>query len=298
MHVAITGATGLIGSALSEALRSRGHRVTGITRSPPGPEQLQWAPDRRQIDAAGLRGVDAVVHLAGEPIAARRWTPAVKRRIIDSRVNGTTLIAQTLADLDGGPRTLISVSGIDYYGDRGDEPLTEQSAPGDTFLANVCKLWEASADPARAAGIRVVHPRIGLTLTPRAGVLRRLLPLFRFGLGGTFGSGRQFWSWIGLEDTVGILLHALTDDRVVGPVNTTAPHPVTNATFIKVLASVLHRPAVLPIPRFGPWLVYGEMADVLVFHSQRVLPEAALANGYIFAHPQLDAALRSALSGR
>ena len=297
MHVAITGATGLIGSALSAALRERGHRVTGITRSSPGPDQLRWAPERRHIDAEGLRGVDAVVHLAGEPIAARRWTLAVKRSIIDSRVNGTTLIAQTLADLDDGPRTLVSVSGIDYYGDRGDEPLTEQSPPGDTFLANVCKLWEASADPARAAGVRVVHPRIGLTLTTRGSALPRMLPLFRLGLGGRFGSGRQFWSWIGFEDAIGILLHALTTDAVVGPVNATAPEPVTNATFTRVLAEVLHRPALLPVPRFGPRLVYGEMADALVFHSKRVLPEAALASGYTFVQPELEGALRSALQG-
>jgi uncharacterized protein len=295
MHVAITGATGLIGTALSAALRDRGDRVTGITRSSPRADQLQWSPERRQIDAAGLRGVDAVVHLAGEPIDARRWTPAVKRRITDSRVDGTTLIAQTLADLDDGPRTLVSVSGIDYYGDRGDEPLTELSPPGDTFLANVCKLWEASADPARAAGVRVVHPRIGLTLTSRGSALPRLLPLFRLGLGGRFGSGRQFWSWIAFEDAVGILVHALTNDAVVGPINATAPEPVTNATFTRVLARVLRRPALLRVPRFGPRLVYGELADALVFHSKRVLPEVALASGYAFVHPQLEGALRSAL---
>jgi uncharacterized protein (TIGR01777 family) len=295
MHVAITGARGLIGAALSGALRDQGHRVTGITRSHPRAGELQWSPSERRIDAGGLRGVDAVVHLAGEPIAAGRWTPAVKRRITESRVDGTTLIAQTLADLDDGPRTLVSVSGIDYYGDRGDELLTEASPPGDTFLANVCKLWEASAEPARQAGIRVVHPRLGLTLTRRAGALPRLLVLFRLGLGGRFGSGRQFWSWITLEDAVGIIVHALTSDTVAGPLNATAPEPVTNATFTKVLSGVLRRPALLPVPRFGPRLVYGEMADTLLFHSHRVLPEATLASGYAFRHPQLAAGLRSAL---
>jgi uncharacterized protein (TIGR01777 family) len=295
MHVAITGATGLIGTALSGALRDQGHRVTGITRSHPHAGQLQWSPGERRMDASGLRGVDAVVHLAGEPIDAKRWTPAVKRRITDSRVDGTTLIAQTLAGLDDGPRTLVSVSGVDYYGERGDELLNETSPPGDTFLANVCKLWEASAEPARQAGIRVVHPRLGLTLTPRGGALPRLLPLFKLGLGGRFGSGEQFWSWIALDDTIGIIVHALTNDMVVGPLNATAPEPVTNATFTKVLGGILRRPTVLAVPRFGPRLVLGEMADTLLFHSHRVLPEATLASGYTFRYPQLEAGLRSAL---
>lgn len=296
MHVAITGASGLIGTALSTALRDQGHQVTGITRSQPRAGELQWSPSERRIDAAGLRGVDAVVHLAGESIDAGRWTPATKRRITGSRVDGTTLIAQTLADLDDGPHTLVSVSGIDYYGDRGDELLNEDSPPGDTFLANVCKLWEASAEPARQAGIRVVHPRIGLTLTLRGGMLPRLLPLFKFGVGGRFGSGQQFWSWVGLDDAIGVIVHALTNDTVAGPLNATAPEPVTNATFTKVLGKVLRRPTLLTVPRFGPRLVYGEMADTLIFHSQRVLPEATLASGYRFRHPQLEPALRSALA--
>lgn len=296
MHVAITGATGLIGTALSQALRADGHRVTGITRSQPGPDQLQWSPSEQRIDSGGLRGVDAVVHLAGEPVAAHRWTAQAKRRIKDSRIDGTRLIARTLADLDDGPRTLVSVSGIDYYGDRGDEVLTERSAPGDTFLADVCKVWEASADPARQAGIRVVHPRIGIILTARDGALRRLLPLFRLGLGGRFGSGQQYWSWIALDDVIGVLSHALTTASVTGPLNTSAPEPVTNATFATVLGKVLSRPAWLPVPSFGPRLVLGEMADAMVFHSKRVIPEATLASGYTFRYPDLEAGLRSALN--
>ena len=295
MHVAITGATGMIGTALSQALRAAGHRVTGITRSQPGPDQLQWSPSDQRIDAAALRGVDAVVHLAGEPVAAHRWSAQVKRRIRDSRISGTTLIAQTLADLDDGPRTLVSVSGIDYYGDRGDEVLTERSGPGDTFLADVCKVWEASAEPARQAGIRVVHPRIGIILTTRDGALPRLLPLFKLGLGGRFGSGRQYWSWIALDDVIGVLAHALTTASVAGPLNATAPVPVTNATFTTALGKVLGRPAWLPVPSFGPRLVLGEMADAMVFHSKRVMPEATLASGYTFRHPDLEAGLRSAL---
>jgi hypothetical protein len=296
MHVAITGATGFIGTTLSAALRAAGHRVTGITRARPGPGQLQWSPGDHRLDAAGLRGVDAVVHLAGEPIASGRWSPQVKRRILDSRVDGTTLIARTLANLDDGPHVLISVVGVDYYGDRGDEPLTEASPPGDTFLADVCVRWEASADPARDAGIRVVHPRIGLVLASHGGALPRLLALFKLGLGGRFGSGRQYWSWVTLEDVLGIVLHALTNDAVEGPLNATAPEPVTNATFTTVLGRVLRRPALLAVPRFGPRLVYGEMADVLLFHSQRVLPEATLASGYTFHRPRLEDALRSILA--
>jgi uncharacterized protein (TIGR01777 family) len=295
MHVAITGATGMIGTALSQALRAEGHRVTGITRSQPGPDQLQWSPSDQRIDAAALRGVDAVVHLAGEPVAAHRWTAQAKRRIKDSRISGTTLIAQTLADLDGGPRTLVSVSGIDYYGDRGDEVLTEHSGPGGTFLADVCKVWEASAEPARQAGIRVVHPRIGIILTSQGGALQRMLPLFKLGLGGRFGSGRQYWSWVTLDDVIGVLSHALTTASVTGPLNTTAPEPVTNARFTTVLGKVLSRPAWLLVPSFGPRLVLGEMADAMVFHSKRVVPEATLASGYTFRYPDLEAGLRSAL---
>lgn len=295
MHVAITGATGLIGTVLSSTLRDLGHRVTGITRARPGTDQLQWSPSDERIDAVRLRDVDGVVHLAGESIDSARWTAPVKRRIAESRVQGTRLIARTLADLEGGPRTLVSVSGIDYYGDRGDELLTERSAAGDTFLAGVCSAWEAGAEPARQAGVRVVHPRIGITLTSRGGALPRLLPMFRFGAGGRFGSGQQFWSWITLEDVVGIIVHALTDVGISGPLNATAPEPVTNATFAALLGRVLGRPALLRIPRFGPRLVLGEMADTLLFHSQRVVPEATIASGYAFRHPHLEAGLRSVL---
>ncbi|HSK97002.1 MAG TPA: TIGR01777 family oxidoreductase [Euzebyales bacterium] len=306
MHVAITGASGLIGTLLSDALRAAGHRVTGITRSRPGPGQLQWSPSEGRLDAAGLRGVDAVVHLAGERIGfadwsprsilAARWTPDLKRRLIGSRVDGTGLIARTLADLDDGPRTLVSASAIGWYGDRGDETLTEDSPPGDLFMSRLCERWEAAAEPARAAGIRVVHPRIGLVQTPRDGALQRSLPVFRMGLGGRFGSGRQWWSWVMLDDVIGVLLHALGDEGVTGPINVTAPEPVTNATYTRVLGRVLGRPAVLPIPEFGPRLVFGEMADELLYASARVLPQATLASGYTFRHTDLEAGLRSVLT--
>ena len=306
MHVAITGATGLIGTALSRALRDGGHRVTGITRSAPGTGQLHWSPGDGHLDPAGLRDVDAVVHLAGEKIgfadwsprsiAAARWTPEIKRRIIDSRVAGTSLIARTLADHDGGPRTLVSASAIGYYGDRGDETLTEASTAGDLFMSRVCQAWESSADPARDAGVRVVHPRMGLIQTPDDGALQRSLPLFRLGLGGRFGAGRQWWSWVMLDDVIGVFVHAVTDDDVSGPINVTAPEPVTNATYTRVLGRVLGRPAVLPIPEFGPRLVFGEMADELLYSSARVLPEATMASGYRFRHTDLEAGLRSVLT--
>ncbi len=305
MHVAITGASGLLGGALSQVLRDDGHRVTGVTRSDPGPDEIRWSPAQQRLDPADLRGVDVVVNLAGEKIGFTswtpraiidaRWTPATKREILNSRVQGTTLLSETIAAMDGGPRAMVSVSAIGYYGDRGDETLTEDSRPGDLFLSDVCRAWEASADAARAAGVRVVHPRIGIVQTPRDGALQRSLPLFRVGLGGPFGSGRQWWSWVMLDDVVGVLKHAVTNDDVSGPINVTAPNPVTNREWTRTLGRVLGRPAVLPVPRFGPKLVLGEMVDELVYVSARVLPEATLASGYTFRFPDLEAGLRSVL---
>jgi uncharacterized protein (TIGR01777 family) len=305
MHIAITGARGLIGTALSRTLRDAGHTVTGVTRSDPGPGQISWSPDRQRLDPNDLRGVDAVVHLAGEKIGFAswrpraildaRWTPETKRRILASRVQGTTLLAETLAAMDDGPRILVSASAIGYYGDRGDETLTEASPPGHQFLSEVCRAWEASADAARTADLRVVHPRIGIVQTPRDGALQRSLPLFRLGLGGPFGSGRQWWSWVMLDDVIGVLQHAVTSDGVSGPLNVTAPNPVTNREWTRTLGRVLGRPAVLPIPRFGPKLVLGEMVDELVYASAKVQPEATLASGYTFRFTDLEAGLRSVL---
>jgi uncharacterized protein (TIGR01777 family) len=306
MHVAITGATGLIGGALSSALRADGHRVTGVTRSAPGPEEIRWSPAEGRLDPDALRDVDAVVNLAGEPIgfsslspaaiARARWSPERKRRILDSRVQGTTLLARTMADLDDGPRTLVSASAIGYYGNVGARELTEDSPPGDLFLSDVCRRWEAAADPARDAGIRVVHPRIGLVQSPRGGALAQSLLLFRTGLGGPFGDGSDWWSWVMLDDVIGVLRHALETDGVSGPLNVTAPTPVTNAAWAKALGHALGRPAVVPIPRFGPRLVFGrQMADELVFSDARVLPEATLASGYRYRVTDLEAGLRSAL---
>ncbi len=243
------------------------------------------------------------MNLAGKGIGERPWTARVKREITDSRVRGTRLLAETLAGLApegqgqsgrGGPRVLVVASGVHYYGDRGDEPLTEGSSPGQGFLPGVCRVWEAAADPARAAGIRVVNVRTG-PVQARGGMLARQLPLYKLGLGGRLGSGRQWWSWIALDDVVGIYRHALATETLQGPVNATAPSPVTNAEHAAVLARVLGRPALLPVPAFAPRLLLGDMAEELLFYSIRATPAAALATGYAFRFPTLEPALRHVL---
>lgn len=302
MHVAITGSSGFIGSALLALLITGGHQVTRMVRRPPhGPQELRWDPDHPgapdALDPQRLAGVDAVIHLAGEGVGQRRWTETQKQRILDSRVKGTGLIARTLADMDGGPRIVISASGINYYGtDRGDEILTEESSTGEGYLAEVCRQWERAADPARNAGLRVVHVRAGLVQSPKGGVLARQLPLFRFGLGGKLGSGRQWQSWITLDDTVGIYHHALTTPDVEGPVNATAPNPVANAEYTRVLGNVLGRPTLFTVPTFGPALLLGtEGARETAFANLRVLPARAEATGYTFRFPDLEGGLRHIL---
>jgi len=266
----------------------------------PGPGTAHWSPRDGTIDAAALAGVDAVVNLAGKGIGPRPWTARVKREITDSRVRGTRLLAETLASLarergsSGGPRVLVVASGVHYYGDRGDEPLTEASSPGQGFLSGVCQAWEAAADPARGEGIRVVHVRTG-PVQARGGMLAALIPLYKLGLGGRLGSGRQWWSWIALDDVVGIYRHALVTENLEGPVDATAPHPVTNAEHAATLARVLGRPALLPVPRFAPRLVLGAMAEELLFYSAKAAPAAALATGYVFRFPTLEPALRHVL---
>jgi uncharacterized protein len=297
MLVAITGSTGMIGSALVSSLVADGHEVLRFTRSPsPRPGAAHWDPAGGTIDSEALSKADAVVHLAGRNIAALHWTPKIKREILDSRTHGTGLLAETMAGLPDGPRVLVTASGINFYGDRGDEVLTETSPGGRGFLAEVCRQWEGAADPARAAGIRTVHVRTGFVQTPRGGVLPKLLPLFRVGLGGRFGSGRQWWSWVTLDDVVGTYRHALTASAASGPLNATAPNPVTNAQFTATLAKVLGRPALLPVPSFGPKLLLGELADELLFASIRVHPAATESSGYSFQHPILEPALRHLLT--
>jgi uncharacterized protein (TIGR01777 family) len=296
MLVAVTGSTGMIGSALVSSLVDNGHEVLRLARSrSPGPGATRWDPAGGTIDAEALAKADAVVHLAGRPIASLRWTPKIKREILSSRVRGTRLLAETMAGLPDGPRALVTASGINFYGDRGDELVTETSPGGSGFLADVCRQWEGATEPARAAGIRTVHVRTGFVQTPKGGALKTQLPLFRLGLGGRLGSGRQWWSWVTLDDVIGIYRHAVVTSAASGPLNATAPNPVTNAEYTATLARVVGRPALFPVPSFGPRLLLGQLADELVFSSARVHPAATEASGYTFQHSTLEAALRHIL---
>lgn len=300
MDIAVTGSSGLIGTALVERLRGSGHRVIRVVRGRGGSDAsdadtVTWDPMEGSIDAAGFEGLDAVVHLAGETIGAGRWNDEKKRRILESRARGTTLLAQTLAQLDAPPSALLSASGAHFYARNGEDEVTEASPAGSGFLADVVVAWEDSTKAAAAAGIRTVTMRSGVVLTDKGGALAKQLPLFRFGLGGRLGSGKQHLSWISLPDEVGAIVHLLTAD-LDGPVNTTAPEPVTNAEFTKTLGRVLGRPTALPVPPFGPRLLLGrEMADELLFTSIRALPTKLLGSGYEFGHPTLEVALRAVL---
>ncbi|MGH9212079.1 MAG: TIGR01777 family oxidoreductase [Acidimicrobiales bacterium] len=301
MQVAITGASGLIGTALSRSLRADGHQVRPLVRPGTGrsddADAIRWDPQDGSIDAAALEGVDAVVHLAGAGIGEGRWTAKRKRLILESRTKGTGLIARTLAGLKRPPKVLLSASGVNAYGDGGDKVLTETSPPGEGFLAGVVAAWEQAAQPAVEAGIRTAFTRNGLVLSREGGGLKPLLRLFRLGLGGRLGSGRQWMSWISLADEVGALRFLIDHDDIAGPVNLAAPDPVTNRDFTRALGRALGRPRLLPIPRFGPRLVLGEMADELLFCSLRVEPAVLEAAGYQFAHSELDGALAAVLAG-
>jgi uncharacterized protein (TIGR01777 family) len=296
VDVAVTGSGGLIGRALVRRLQEGGHRVRRVVRSGgEGPDAVRWDPMVGTIDASALAGVDAVVNLGGEGIGDHRWTEAQKRRIRDSRVTGTTVLAEAMAALEPRPSVLLNASAVGYYGDRGDEVLTEASGPGTGFLSEVVQAWEGATRPAAAAGIRTACFRTGIVLAADGGALAKQLPLFRFGLGGRLGSGTQWLPWIALEDEVGAIVHLLTAD-VEGPVNLAAPDPVTNATFTEVLGRVLGRPTFLAAPAFGPRLLLGrELADELLFSSARMVPEKLRASGYQFALPELEGALRSVL---
>ena len=300
MDIAVTGATGLIGTALTRRLGELGHTVRPVVRKPPADPTVaavRWDPAAGTIDAGALAGVDAVVHLAGQGIASRPWTASQRRRLVDSRIDGTTLLARTLAELDPKPSVLVSASAIGYYGDRGDQVLTESSGPGDDFLADLCTRWEASTAAAQAAGIRVVHVRTGIVLAKEGGALGAQLPIFRLGLGGQAGDGRQWMSWISLPDEVDAIVHALEQADVSGAVNLTAPHPVTNAEFTKALGRRLHRPTVVRIPRLVSHVPFGvgPLVHSLLFSSARIEPAALTASGFEFTHPDLDAALDAVL---
>ena len=293
-RVLISGATGLIGSQLAPFLTGGGHGVAALSRSDRGDGTVRWDPAAGTIDAAGLAGFDAVVHLAGETIQGR-WTAAKKRRIKDSRVDGTRLLCEALAKLDEKPEVLVCASAIGYYGDRGDEVLTEESAPGEGFLAETSLAWEEACRPAREAGIRVVHARFGIVLSPEGGALGKQLPIFKAGGGGPVGGGEQWWSWVSRDDAVGAVHHALMDRGLTGAMNVTAPGTTTNAEFTRTLAEVLHRPAVVPVPAFAVKLAFGEMGEALLLTSARVKPAALNAAGCRFRHPELGAALRHML---
>lgn len=290
-RIVVSGATGLIGGKLLPALERVGWAPERLTRHEPVGSDIQWDPAKGTIDAARLDGAEAVIHLAGENIGAKRWSVERKAQIRDSRVKGTTLLATALAGLARKPRVLLSVSAIGIYGDRGDERLDESSPLGEDFLAEVGERWEASADPARKAGIRVVHPRLGIVLSADGGALERMLLPANLFLGGQLGSGEQWWSWVHMDDVIAAMLHLLDAPQVSGPVNVVAPTPVRNAEFMQRLRDVLHRPAPLPTPAFALRLVLGEMADALLLSSQRVSSARLVASGYRFRYPELRAAL-------
>jgi uncharacterized protein len=295
MDIAVTGSSGLIGSALGAQLRAEGHRVVPLVRRRAGPGEVGWDPERGAIDGAGLDGLDGVVNLAGAGIADKRWTTERKALLVRSRETATALLSRTLAGLAHPPPVLLSGSAIGYYGDRADQVLTESSGPGQGVLPDLCRAWEAATRPAQDAGIRVVHLRTGLVLAKAGGMLSRIVPLFRIALGGRLGRGRQYWPWIALDDEVGAI-RWLLDHDLAGPVNLTGPSPVTNAEFSRALGATVHRPAVLPVPPFAPELLLGrELARELLFASARVVPAALEASGYRFRHPDLASALSAAI---
>ena len=297
MRVAVSGSTGLIGQALVERLRREGHTVARLVRGgrDAQPGDVRWDPDAGTIDAAALEGIDAVVHLAGENVGTR-WTEEKKRRIRDSRVKGTRLLAETVFRLAHRPRVFVQASATGIYGDRGDETLTEASTAGTGFLAEVGQDWEGASGHAESAGIRVVRLRFGVVLTPKGGALQRLLLPFRMGVGGRIGSGRQWMPWISLDDAVEVVVRALRDERLRGPVNAVAGS-VRNEDFTDALARALHRPAIFPVPGFGLRAVFGQMADEALLAGQRVEPARLREIGHVFHHPTLDIALAAVLRG-
>jgi uncharacterized protein (TIGR01777 family) len=297
MHVLVSGASGFMGSAMVPTLIAGGHTVTRLVRSTPRPGQAEipWNPVARSIGTPALEGLDAVVHLAGDNIASGRWTAAKKASIRNSRVQGTTVLCEALAQLVKPPKVLLSASAFGYYGDRGETILREESPPGTGFLAEVCQAWEAATAPAAQRGIRVVHLRFGMVLSPAGGALAKMLTPFRLGLGGVIGTGKQYMSWIALDDVLGAIDHALNTEALQGPVNVVAPSAVTNRDFTITLGKVLRRPTWLPLPAFAVRLMFGEMGDALLLASTRVAPARLVASGYTFQYPELEQALQHLL---
>ncbi|MBI1374464.1 MAG: TIGR01777 family protein [Phycisphaera sp.] len=297
MIIAVSGSTGLVGGELCKRLRADGHTVRHLVRrrGDAGGNDIYWNAAAQEVEAEKLEGVDVVVHLAGENIAAGRWSTKQKKRIVDSRVQGTSLLATVLAARKERPAALICASAIGYYGDRGDELLNEDSAPGDNFLASTCVQWEAACEPARRAGVRVVNTRIGIVLSKHGGALAKMITPFRLGLGGRVGPGTQYMSWISLDDVVRAMRFCIDTDTITGPVNLVAPHAVTNAEFTKTLGKALGRATILPAPAFALKLALGQMADELLLASARVEPRKLLDAGFTFNHAALDDAMAAAL---
>ena len=294
MRIVVTGASGLVGSSLVPFLTTGGHEVVRAVRGAAGTGEVRWSPETG-FDPALLAGADAVVHLAGEGIANARWSAAVKERLRASRVKGTRAVAETVARASPRPRTLVVASAVGFYGDRGEEPVDETSAPGTGFLCDVARDWEAAADPARAAGVRVVHLRFGVVLSAAGGALRRMLLPFRLGVGGVIGSGAQRMPWISIDDAVGAVHHVLVRDDLAGPVNVVAPETATNREFTKTLGRVLGRPTIFPMPAFAARIAFGEMAGPLLLTGQRVLPKRLAESGFRWRHGTLESALRHVL---
>jgi len=298
MKILMTGSTGLVGTALVSLLEKEGHRVSPLVRGKPraGTSEIEWHPDQNSVtNRDALEGHDAAIHLAGESIADGRWTPEKKRRVRDSRVKGTGLLAATLSQLERPPRVLASASAIGYYGNRGDEVLDEASAPGNGFLADVCREWEAATAPAEEAGIRVAHLRFGIVLSEHGGALAKLLTPFKLGAGGKLGSGKQWMSWVAIDDAVAAIYKVVGADDMKKAVNIVAPNAVTNAEFTETLGRVLERPTVFSVPAFAARLAFGEMADEALLASQRVMPAGLKQHGFEFQCPQLEGALRRLL---
>jgi len=300
MKILISGSSGLIGSTAATALKSDGHNVVHLVRpgKPPNPGDVQWDPMRATVDVAAIEGVEVVLHLSGAGIADGRWTEERKQLLRSSRIDTTRVLVDSLLRLKQKPRLLIVASAIGYYGNRGDEILTESSTTGTDFLALVCRDWEAEASRAAARGIRTVMLRTGVVLSGKGGALPKMLTPFKLGVGGRLGSGQQWMSWIAIEDVVGIIRNAIANEQVSGPVNVVAPNPVRNEEFTRLLAAMLHRPAIFPAPAFMLRLAMGEMADAVLLGSDRVKPERMLAAGYKFRFEILEPALRAAVLSR
>jgi len=298
MKILVTGSSGLIGSALLLLLAGQGHQVVRLVRHPTAPAEdvAVWDPDAGKLELSALEQTDAVVHLAGENIGAARWTETQKKRVRESRLRGTRLLSESLAQLAVPPRVLVSASAVGFYGSRGDDVLTEESPPGSDFLAELCKEWEAATDPARQKGIRVVNLRTGMVLSGKGGALTAMLPAFKVGAGGKVGDGRQFVSWIAIDDLARAISHAISNETLSGPVNAVSPNPVRNVEFIETLGKVLGRPTFLSMPAPVVRLIFGEMADALLLASQRAQPKRLLDTGFTFQFPGLEAALRHLLN--